>query len=157
MLATLILLATMGCQHRSPEPVPPPELTEDIARPSDDGETSAAAAPVSEDDTTGPDGWPRSVDEAVLELLTVLDGPSMTTLLGTERDDLIMYHFGWGTGIRNEYGLWAGNQALMDDCGVAHPDDCSMVIIEATWARAQELHAQGLLAPEPPRQIPTKR
>ncbi len=44
-------------------------------------------------------------------------------------------------GIRNAYGLWAGNKALLESCGSAniHPDECSMTIIEAVWDRLQEM------------------
>ncbi|GEM_PF-3358591 len=30
----------------------------------------------------------------------------------TPRKDLTQLHHGWGTGIRNAFGLWAGNKAL---------------------------------------------
>lgn len=57
------------------------------------------------------------------------------------KDDLIEFHFGWGMGIRNAFGLWGGNEALLQSCAEArgypfiHPDDASMVIIEAVWER----------------------
>jgi hypothetical protein len=57
---------------------------------------------------------------------------------GTPRGDLIRFHHGWGTGIRNAFGLWGGNRALLDSCGGGHPDDASMVIIEAVWKHLHE-------------------
>ena len=62
------------------------------------------------------------------------------TIRKTKKDDLIMFHHGWGTGIRNHYGLWRGNHALVKDaCGEGcHPDDASMVIIEAVWKALQK-------------------
>ena len=56
----------------------------------------------------------------------------------TKREDLILFHHGWGTGIRNEFGLWRGNTNLMADCHAKHPDDASMVIIKAVWERLQK-------------------
>jgi len=47
-------------------------------------------------------------------------------------------------GIRNSLGLWRGNEKLLESCGQGkrvHPDECSMVIIEAVWTILQ--------APEP--------
>ena len=60
------------------------------------------------------------------------------TVRDTPKDKLILFHHGWGSGIRNSFGLWRGNRALMEDCKAKHPDDASMVIIEAVWARLQK-------------------
>jgi len=56
----------------------------------------------------------------------------------TKGGDLIMFHHGWGTGIRNYYGLWRGNQKLITSaCGMpCHPDDASMIIIRAVWQKS---------------------
>lgn len=58
----------------------------------------------------------------------------------TKRQDLIMFHHGWGTGIRNYYGLWRGNEKLIASaCGKpCHPDDASMIIIEDVWNELQK-------------------
>ncbi|WP_456753598.1 DUF6794 domain-containing protein [Bradyrhizobium sp. USDA 4461] len=42
---------------------------------------------------------------------------------------------GFGTWIRNRYGLWRGNDKLiLSACGFrCHPEDASMKIIEAVW------------------------
>ena len=52
------------------------------------------------------------------------------------KTDLILFHHGGGTGIRNDFGLWRGNDKLIGSCGKGqqvHPDSCSMLIIEAVW------------------------
>ena len=49
------------------------------------------------------------------------------------QDQLIELHFGLGTWIRNNFGLWQGNAALAQDAGSDHPDDIAGVIIEALW------------------------
>ena len=63
------------------------------------------------------------------------------------KDDPLRFHRGWRTGIRNAFGLWKGNRALLASCAararrgygsVAFPDDAAMVIIDAVWQRLQE-------------------
>lgn len=87
----------------------------------------------------GPDNWPASVQATVEDILKSLSDEDRATLRETRKDDLIMFHHGWGTGIRNHYGLWRGNDKLIESaCGKGcHPDDASMVIIEAVWSALQ--------------------
>jgi hypothetical protein len=54
-----------------------------------------------------------------------------------KKNDLIDLHFGLGQYIRNAFGLWQGNRALLESCGTDIEDDASCVIIEPLW---QELH-----------------
>lgn len=82
--------------------------------------------------------WPATLDEAVDQIVSGLSDEDKARVRGTPREDLIMFHHGWGTGIRNSYGLWGGNNALLESCGGGHPDDASMVIIEAVWERLQK-------------------
>lgn len=83
--------------------------------------------------------WPQTVDEAVERILQGMSDADKQLLRSTPKDDLIQFHFGWGMGIRNNFGLWGGNASLMRSCAAAsgqafmHPDDASMVIIEAVW------------------------
>jgi hypothetical protein len=86
------------------------------------------------------DTWPKTVDEAARRLIRGLDDGSKTRLQTTKKDQLIEYHHGWGTVIRNSFGLWRGNMKLLESCGRGkkiHPDDCSMIIIEAAWKLSQ--------------------
>jgi len=138
MKYTVALILAMGCQPLAPAATTPPPETVAVTSVSDGDESDAP-------EQAAPGDWPSTVDEAAAELVAGLDAESMATLLATERADLIQFHHGWGTGIRNEFGLWGGNDALMKSCGKPHPDDCSMVIIEATWDRAKALEAQGAL------------
>ena len=54
-----------------------------------------------------------------------------------EFDNLIQFHHGMGTSIRNDYGLWKHEwePVIVDgvDCAVDHPDAISMNIIKAVW------------------------
>jgi hypothetical protein len=81
--------------------------------------------------------WPATLDEAVNQIVSQLSDEDKARVRKTQRDDLIMFHLGWGTGIRNAFGLWRGNKALLESCGGGHPDDASMRIIEAVWERLQ--------------------
>ena len=106
------------------------------AHPCAAGETPASA-PASRVER---DTWPATVDEAARQIAAALDHESRDRVRATKKDQLIQYHHGWGTGIRNSLGLWRGNDRLLESCGdgkSVHPDSCSMVIIEAVWALLQ--------------------
>ena len=60
--------------------------------------------------------WPQTVDEAVDRLLVGLSDKDKETVRSTPKDELYKFHFGWGMGIRNGFGLWQGNAALMKSC-----------------------------------------
>jgi hypothetical protein len=84
--------------------------------------------------------WPTTVAEAAKRLVEQLDDESKARVRATEKDRLIQYLHGWGTGIRNSLGLWRGNEKLLASCGGgtrADPEACSMVIIEAVWTVLQ--------------------
>ena len=78
------------------------------------------------------------VKEAVKYILDGMSDKDKDTVRKTKKNKLIFYHHGWGTGIRNSLGLWGTNEALLKDTGKAHPDDASMVIIEAVWEKLQK-------------------
>lgn len=88
----------------------------------------------------GPDQWPRTVEATVSDLISSLPDADKATVRETKKEDLIRFHHGWGTWIRNHYGLWRGNDELIESaCGRrCHPDEASMVIIEAVWTALQE-------------------
>jgi len=59
---------------------------------------------------------------------------------------LILEHFGLALWIRNNFGLWQGNEALLESCAdfvhedrtwylSIHPDTASGVIVEALYER----------------------
>jgi hypothetical protein len=55
--------------------------------------------------------------------------------------DMIHYHHGLGTWIRNNFGLWYGNDELLQSCGYrrnkhnAYADYASFEILIALWKR----------------------
>lgn len=86
------------------------------------------------------DKWPTSVREAVADIVRRMPEEDRQRVRTTAKGDLIKFHHGLGTGIRNYYGLWRGNDKLIvSACGKpCHPDDASMLIIEAVWASLQK-------------------
>ena len=81
--------------------------------------------------------WPRTLDEAVTRILSNMSDADKRYIKGSYKETLINHHHGWGMGIRNSFGLWQGNDALMADCRAVFADDASWVIIEAVWQRLQ--------------------
>jgi hypothetical protein len=86
--------------------------------------------------------WPKNLDAAVTEIVSNLAEKDKKTVRETPKKDLIKFHHGWGTGIRNSFGLWRGNEELLKSaCGgsLCHPDNASMIIIEGVW---EALHSE---------------
>ncbi len=82
--------------------------------------------------------WPRSVDQAVEELLRRLDRASREVLRSAGDEGAVEFHFSLGMAVRNSFGLWAGNQALLEDCGHNCPDVASGVIVGRLIQRLRE-------------------
>jgi hypothetical protein len=107
------------------------------AYPCTAGETPAAP-PRSEAER---DSWPYTVDEAARRLLRTLDHQSKARIRATKKADLDQYLISWGMGIRNSFGLWKGNDKLLESCGQGErvgPEKCSMIIIDEVWKRLQD-------------------
>ncbi len=63
--------------------------------------------------TTRDPGCPKSVEDAVNRILENMSADEKRWVRATKHQDLILYHFGWGADIRNSFGLWQGNEALL--------------------------------------------
>lgn len=85
------------------------------------------------------DTWPTMVESAADRVLSTMGEDSKRRVRNAKRDQLVGFHHGWGTGIRNSFGLWRGNTRLLESCGgvETHPDTCSMKIIERVWEKLQ--------------------
>jgi hypothetical protein len=75
---------------------------------------------------------PKDLGECFIELdklLKEVDKKEMQSL--SKRGDMIRYHHGLGTWIRNNWGLWGGSrlQKYFTDKGIMHPDDMSSVVL----------------------------
>ena len=87
--------------------------------------------------------WPTTIDEAVGVVIATLSDEDKPLIAAMPESELIGMHFGLGMWVRNNLGLWQGNDALMQsirkrDPGI-HPDDVSMLIIEDVWKRLREM------------------
>jgi len=91
---------------------------------------------------------PQTVAEAVDHLLEDMSLNNEIHLATMNKNDLIDLHFSLGNYIRNSFGLWTGNETLMESCRMVsgnqdlHVDDVSMVIIKALW---EELKKKNIL------------
>ena len=82
--------------------------------------------------------YPQTVIKAVDKLVSKLPKKERKKIARMKKKKLVNLHFGLGLYIRNNFGLWQGNDALKQDCGTEHEDDCSGVIIKALWERLTE-------------------
>ena len=74
---------------------------------------------------------PETVQAAVEVLLADLGPEYIDELRATAEEDLINHHMGLGLFIRNVFGLYGDNKALLSNAGADNADDASMVIVEA--------------------------
>lgn len=86
-----------------------------------------------------PRSWPGSVDAALTMLDAQIDAASRNKLAHMGYDELIELHQGWGQSIRDRFGMWSGNDELLEDCDpqYTHPDMCSTVIISRYWKKVR--------------------
>ena len=86
----------------------------------------------------------------VEDIIANMSEADKANIVNTDKDDLIGFHHGWGTYIRNHYNLWT-NQELLNAIGKEHPDDASGVIIETVWETLQttgETYRKGKIETE---------
>ena len=76
---------------------------------------------------------PHTIDEAVRLLRELLDPDELASIQALSEDRLLHEHFGVAVFIRDAFRLWRGNDPLLRATGSPHPDDASMVILQALW------------------------
>jgi hypothetical protein len=78
---------------------------------------------------------PKTVDEAVQVLKTKWLRPQdRDWILRNSKEEVrSRLYMGFGTGMRNQFGLWGGNQPLRDSCATNDPEGCSVVILDRLW------------------------
>ena len=90
---------------------------------------------------------PKTVEEAVDILISKMPLIDKTSIAKMEEHELIGLHPSLGNYIRNAFGLWSGNEALLQDCRLRlgeddiHEDDASTLIILDLWQRLRKTHS----------------
>ena len=90
---------------------------------------------------------PRSIDEAVNRLISELPLRYAAKIAKMNGRDLSALHATIGPYIRENFGLWRGNDQLMESCRMLngqdylHIDSASMVILESMWAKLKQTHS----------------
>jgi hypothetical protein len=82
--------------------------------------------------------WPRTLQEAANICLLTLTPEEKELVRYTLEDKLIWFDLQWALNMRNEFGMWQGNTALIESCGASDPDCASMAIVEAVWKELQQ-------------------
>ena len=94
---------------------------------------------------------PATVEEAARVVLSWLSAEDRVRFAAKDREQLSGEHFNLGMAIRNELGLWAGNEELLEDCWrhetnelylrfrtLYSADEASGVIVERAWELTRE-------------------
>ncbi|MBU0698249.1 MAG: hypothetical protein KKE59_02300 [Proteobacteria bacterium] len=89
---------------------------------------------------------PRSVTEVVDRLISELTLKDKTAIVDMEYDELVNLNASYGAYIRSAFGLWSGNEELMESCRFVsgeknlNADGASFVIIENLWKKLLQTH-----------------
>lgn len=89
---------------------------------------------------------PRSVKEAVDRLASQLPLKDRVRIANMQWQELLMLQPTLGRYIRDSFGLWSGNEALMNSCRFAaktlnlREEEASATIIRRLWIRLKEIH-----------------
>jgi len=89
---------------------------------------------------------PRTVNEAVDDLILKLPLKDKVTISNMAEQELLSLHFSLGNFIRNKYGLWNGNEELISNCrfllkkDTIHEDEVSSLIIKELWEKLRKSH-----------------
>ena len=75
-----------------------------------------------------PDGSYMNKEQIVADLPLRLSAEDIKRIANTKQDDLITFHHGYGTWIRNSYGLWADDYPYIPEGSNA--DDFSFEVIQ---------------------------
>jgi hypothetical protein len=89
--------------------------------------------------------WPSTLDEAVNDLVSKLTLKDKTLIAKMSDDEITGLHPTLGAYIRERFGLWSGNEFLMQSCRVESgeeisEDEASTVIIHELWKRLKGTH-----------------
>jgi hypothetical protein len=89
---------------------------------------------------------PRTVYEAVDDLIFKLPLKDKTTIANMTEQEIASLHFSLGNFIRNKYGIWDGNKELISNCqfllkkDTIHEDEVSSLIIKKLCEKLRKTH-----------------
>lgn len=103
---------------------------------------------IAEDDVVAMrgEGMPQTVEEAIERLIANMPLKAKAALAKRDENNLSQLHFTFGAFIRNQFGLWAGNEDLLNNCrqlsGITfmNPDDAAAFIIKGLWNKLLTTH-----------------
>jgi hypothetical protein len=74
---------------------------------------------------------PQNLGDCFVQLDTMLKYKDRAEMKAKPADEMAIYHHGFGTFLRNNWGLWGGSrlQLYFFERGVYHPDDMSGIIL----------------------------
>lgn len=81
---------------------------------------------------------PATLSEAVERVAAELSAEERAKLKALAESTLTQLNSGLGARIRKICGLWQGNSALLASCSAENPEDASLAILTALWARLRE-------------------
>ena len=81
---------------------------------------------------------PTTTDAAVRALVSLVPQDEQIRLAAMTQDHLGSLHVSLGQWIKNYFGLWKGNVALLHATGAGDPDGAAEVIIKALWQRLRD-------------------
>jgi hypothetical protein len=83
---------------------------------------------------------PKDLDDCFAELEKRLSKRTVAKMKGGSEEDMVKYHHGLGTWMRNKWGLWKGSRLSkwFNDKGIRHPDDMSGIILDSFWRHLNE-------------------
>lgn len=88
---------------------------------------------------------PKNIEECFAQLNILLKPKDIKELKNLDnRSETIIYHHGFGTWLRNNWGLWYGSRLklYLENKGLDHPDDMSSTILEYYYDWLNENHEE---------------
>jgi hypothetical protein len=78
---------------------------------------------------------PKDLNDCLAELKKILKPEDIRKMKEGTEGDMLHYHHGLGTWMRNSWGLWRGSRLSewFEQRGVHHPDDMSWIILASFW------------------------
>lgn len=82
---------------------------------------------------------PQTISQAVAHLQALLPAEVLEEIRRQPFDDLVELHFAEGALIREKLDLWDPHHPLTHTGDHPHPDDLSLIILEALWRKLNEV------------------